>query len=1129
VQRVIAYAFVLAISTAAQGQQDPTAEPPGPAPGSTLEELDHLTGVPLPGEGAPPVLPAAGEKLDEITGKPVTKVTAIDPPAGFNPVDDADVPLGIPYDAQVARKAVLRLWDTGSYRDIRVFGRPVPGGGVELLIEVQPMMRIHVLKVSGNKALDDDEVARAIEYTADRTILPDQPTLIGLRNKLQAAYAERGYREAKATLRLETTDEPGQVTLAVKIDEGRPERYTRIRIPGTPLDLKGEPLAASIGLEVGTVRDRARVDEGLGKLTALLGKYGYRDAVVGRPTEKRIGKHKLELTIPVQFGIPSEIEFVGNNSIRSPELIELLAPEGVFRTDPESITAGIKRLKQHYRRQGMFHALISAGRLCRHEKTSESLIEPASRSCRASARSQLLVFRVAEGPAVEVAEVRFEGNSYFDDAELGRELQAFMREKNPRDEAFQPIHTATVDAVGISDPRPGDIGRPRGAAAPTAEPQLVYVPELYLAGMEHLTGVYQEQGFLRVSVSDTCDLETRETISYEGMKFVPLAVTRESTEIGGFDEDLGFPCVLINEDLDTLIPIVTIAEGPQTRIHELEFEGNEVLLDKRLRKKTRLAVGQPYNEYRLREAERDIRALYGSKGYMFTEAGFKMTPSPDMTRAKVVFHIREGPQVRVGRIVIRGNSSTARRLIVERLVLEEGDLVTPESMAESEQRLMELGIFDGATVQMNAPETADEVKNIVVQVTEGKPQYLELRGGIATVEGGRGGFEYGYRNLGGWAINARFRARANYRLLFVGNEEFERRFEEMPVIDRLERHLLLGVSTDHFPGTKGWLGMAIDGIRERTNEPAFSAERWSGYVRIKTKKIRWRWDDRAASLPIEIRTGLERSEIELPENVESLLTQPQFQKWARMPEGLSTFWVTGAQISLDYRDDVFNPSRGIFISIGGDLVRSLANFAPETVVTETGQTVVVDRVSNYIRAQATASGYIPIYGSKIVLALSASLGYIFHLQVDSTTWADRYFYLGGVSTLRGFPEESLIPEDVYQDWKDRLRAYGPEAEALLEQPGGEAMLLLRSEFRYPLTGNFLGAVFFETGNIWRDQGAFEPLTIEPELKINMRPVAGGGLRYLTPLGPIAFDVGVNLDKRPHEDWFAWSFSIGSAF
>jgi outer membrane protein assembly factor BamA len=1086
-----------------------------------LDELDYLAEVPLPGEGPPPERPAGTAELEALVGRSVISVVAVDPPAGFNPVDDAGVPLGIEFDAAVARKAVARLWASGNYRDIRVYGRPATGG-VELMIAVEPLIRIHSLDVKGNKALDDAEVARAIDFSPDRTIVPDQSALIALRNKLVAAYAEHGYREAGATLKLLQTAEPGQVDLLVEVDEGRPERYTVIRIPNLPDDLIGEPLTKEIGLKPGTVRNREKVGEAIEELARVLALYGYRDAAVGKPEEARLGKYRFELTIPVEFGLRTQIRFVGNHYLRSDELLEQLAPKDLFATNPASVSAGTERLRQHYRRYGFFHAQITAGRLC-HQPEGEHLVEPPSRPCRSESTEQDLVFRIAEGPQVEVADVLFEGNSHFSDEDLKGELFGFMLEKNPRDEAFQQIDTETVDAVGISDHRPAGTGRPRGAGAPSLEPYRVYVPELYLAAMEHLTGLYQEQGFLGVIVEDTCDLSAREPIHRTGLSFEPLVVER-ATEVGDYEEEGTNPCVLIDEAREAVVVVISVQEGPQTKIHELTFKGNEVLLDTDLLERTRIATGQPYNEYRLREAERDIKDLYGAKGYMFAETSFKMTPSPDMKRAQVVFQIREGEQVRAGKILVRGNSSTSRRLIIERLEIEKGDLVTPEALAESERRLMELGIFDGATVQMVAPETEDEVKNILVQVTEGKPQYMELRWGIATVEGLRGGGEYGYRNLGGWAINARLRARANYRLLFLGNEDFERRFNSMTLQDQIEHHVLVGVSTDHVPGTFGRLGLGIDGIRERTNEPAFSAERWSTYLRVKPSFKRW--------LPIELHTGLELGNIQLPENIETLQVQPQFQKWARMPEGESTFWVTGGSVSLDLRDDVFNPSRGLFFSVSGDLVRSLANFAPETVTNpDTGETLVVDRVSNYIRGQVTLSGYVPLsfISPKVVLMLSASAGYIFHLQSDSTTWADRYFYLGGVSTLRGFFEESLIPEDVYQDWKSRLRSYGPEAEALLEQPGGEAMFLLRSELRYPLAQSFFGAVFFEAGNLWRDQGAFEPVSVDPRFRVNLRPVAGGGLRYMTPLGPIAFDVGVNLDKRPHEDWFAWSFSIGSAF
>ncbi len=91
------------------------------------------------------------------------------------------------------------------------------------------------------------------------------------------------------------------------------------------------------------------------------------------------------------------------------------------------------------------------------------------------------------------------------------------------------------------------------------------------------------------------------------------------------------------------------------------------------------------------------------------------------------------------------------------------------------------------------------------------------------------------------------------------------------------------------------------------------------------------------------------------------------------------------------------------------------------------------------------------------------------------------------------------------------------------------MFLFRTELRYPLAKGFLGAIFGELGNLWRYRGQTRPFLLHPTFKVNLRPVAGAGIRYQTPLGPVSFDLGVNLDQRPTEQPFAWYISIGTAF
>ena len=88
----------------------------------------------------------------------------------------------------------------------------------------------------------------------------------------------------------------------------------------------------------------------------------------------------------------------------------------------------------------------------------------------------------------------------------------------------------------------------------------------------------------------------------------------------------------------------------------------------------------------------------------------------------------------------------------------------------------------------------------------------------------------------------------------------------------------------------------------------------------------------------------------------------------------------------------------------------------------------------------------------------------------------------------------------------------------------------RLELRIPLTSTVQTGLFFDSGNLWRDVN-----------KVNLtrlRYAAGSGLRIGTPIGPLVFDYGFNLervldqidpsrdDQRFWEDIGAFHFSIG---
>jgi outer membrane protein insertion porin family len=91
------------------------------------------------------------------------------------------------------------------------------------------------------------------------------------------------------------------------------------------------------------------------------------------------------------------------------------------------------------------------------------------------------------------------------------------------------------------------------------------------------------------------------------------------------------------------------------------------------------------------------------------------------------------------------------------------------------------------------------------------------------------------------------------------------------------------------------------------------------------------------------------------------------------------------------------------------------------------------------------------------------------------------------------------------------------------------MLVFSTELRTPVWGNLSGVVFFEGGNVWTNPWDFNVSNLQYDI--------GPGLRYNTPVGPLRFDVGFQLNQipglivngEPEPRHFRVHLSIGQAF
>ena len=121
------------------------------------------------------------------------------------------------------------------------------------------------------------------------------------------------------------------------------------------------------------------------------------------------------------------------------------------------------------------------------------------------------------------------------------------------------------------------------------------------------------------------------------------------------------------------------------------------------------------------------------------------------------------------------------------------------------------------------------------------------------------------------------------------------------------------------------------------------------------------------------------------------------------------------------------------------------------------------------------------------------------------------YMIGGINSVRGY------------DWYD----ISPRDPRTNETIGGEKMMTINFEFAFPLLRDqgLYGVAFYDMGNVWeKDERGYA-------LNDLYRSV-GGGLRYLSPMGPIRVEYGKPVGKLPPgraSSAGQWEFTMGSMF
>ena len=492
--------------------------------------------------------------------------------------------------------------------------------------------------------------------------------------------------------------------------------------------------------------------------------------------------------------------------------------------------------------------------------------------------------------------------------------------------------------------------------------------------------------------------------------------------------------------------VIHVEEGQRYRLREILFRGNDAFLRTELLALMRNREGAFVDYVGLERDQETILSKYRDSGFL--DATVEGTVNFDEGKDSVVaqFMIAEGPRYRLGSVVVQGNLLTGATVVLRENTIPAGAFAGETDILKFQQSVYGTGLYKSVRMQ-RVKRPQERILDLVVEVEETLFFDVEFGAGYGVETGIRGSVFAKDRNLDG----------------------FGRSLSGLAMVGQKEQNYQLQMREPYVLGNRWkWEGV-LTGSYLYQERPSFGLRKAAIVAGI-TQKL------------------LERSTVTLQyvfSRDDTFDVQPG-AVISKEDQGKANIGSVQGLVVLDFRDDPFNPKRGVFVSGGAELA-SLLLGSQVDFWSLTGQT----------------SYYLPVV-RRNSLALSARAGSILPYGDTPEVPIQRRFFAGGRTTVRGFKQDTLGP-------------LGPDGAPI----GGNFQLILNAEMRVPLQYGFLTAVFVDAGSVW--------LWDTPPYGFDLRETAGLSLRYITPVGPISVDYGWKLDRRAGESAGAASFSIGAVF
>ncbi|MED5463259.1 MAG: POTRA domain-containing protein [Myxococcota bacterium] len=1020
----------------------------------------------------------AADNLAPYRGHPVLSLE-IQAPKDENPKELrslVDIQKGYLLRTDDIQTSVKRLYSLGRFSSVSVFAKRRQGT-VQLTFQLTPLQHIEKITFEGLKQVKSNALIKALPVSPNDEF--NSKTLPQIEERLLKHLHRLGYPDATLRAFHSQGTSYNRVRIRVEIEENAPTRIHTIAFEGATR-LSPQHLAAFIQSREGGILNELLLRQDHKSLIQHYLSRDFRTVQIPPPTLTSTPQG-TDVVFNINAGNRIALQFTGNRLLSRQTLVDLW-PDASGRLRKGDLRTFQNRISSYYRQAGYPDTEVS---LTGYHDQKGGIMR--------------YLFQLKEGKAMQVGKITFTGNKAIPAHILREHIHSRLEQSFQSDELLQTIDTTDRQSIRFGDSRPEySFGEVPSNTAPRIPSHRRWVREIYEDSLYELVAVYKDRGFLNAKVG-------------------PLQKT--------YKDDVLHIHVPIEEGVQTFIQSITFQ-------HNFGIESSKLLTT--LENSADFKLGAPLSHSRIEDARIALIRSYRDEGYIYARIFTSRALSSAGTAADIVFLFEEGPQVRLDRILIRGNDFTHEGLIRSRLKLKPGQPYRLHEALDSQRAVSSLGVFSSVKLRLIDEETPGERKDLIAQVNELQRHRIETVGGISTEDGPRLGLSYSHLNLFGTASTLTSSAKLNrqlpalFRFLYgsQGNSLQQRYDNYTSTTDQLtkalERELRLGVRSPQFVGLPLTPLLRLDVTDLRDNKTSYSLDATAATFGVEF------FFGRHLKIDMGPQISLTRVECTSPLANCGEQVQQDTQSTRKVNQGSRVGLNLGSTLTYDLRNSPFNPTKGFILSLSGQYALG-AFTADPTQVKVLNQFEEPSYVFTKVESRMTA--YLPLGKSVLALALWGGTISMMKGELDDTPLDERFF-LGGRSDLRGFQEESLIPEDAcYQrgatnpDCKLKLPAVeqnkdGDPALSAFPSLGGNFYALAKAELRLPITQLLSLDLFVDAGNLWM---------YRPEQEyLKLRFGTGLGISLATPVGPLSFSVGFNPQWRASnlESPVEYYFSIG---